>query len=233
MSDALLRMEELISNPYTRVPVCLCLDVSGSMSGQPIQELNEGVRLFYDAIKEDQTAFYAAEISIVVFGGRKAECIRSFSGLKLQPDPPELQAGGMTPMGEAVNMALDLLEQKKREYQSNGVDYFQPWLVLMTDGSPNGDKEEQARAISRTTEAVNNRKLTIFPIGIGSKADMKVLHEFSPKRVPVKLKDLKFREFFTWLSKSVSTTSRSTLGDSIKLDTEGLTEWVDIGDIIE
>ena len=225
MSDLLLRMEDLVNNPTARVPVCLCLDVSGSMSGQPIMELNEGVRLFYEAIKEDEVALYSAEISIVTFGGRNAECICDFASLELQPDPPVLQANGMTPMGEAVNMALDLLEQRKRDYQSKGVDYYQPWLVLMTDGAPNGDSGELSRAIARTTDAINSKKLTIFPIGIGCDADMKVLGNFSPKRAPLKLQGLKFQEFFAWLSKSVSKTSQSTPGESVKLDLEGIKGW--------
>ena len=127
-------------------------------------------------------------------------------------------------------MALDLLDQRKREYRSNGVDYYQPWLVLMTDGAPNGDRGVLTRAISRTTEAVNSRKLTIFPIGIGSDADMKVLGDFSPKRAPLKLQGLKFQDFFAWLSRSVSTTSQSTPGDSVKLDLEGIKVWSDFSE---
>lgn len=223
-NNQLLRIEDLVNNPTARVPVCLCLDISGSMNGQPIDELNEGVRLFYEAIKEDETALYSAEISIVTFGGA-AECRSDFASLELQPNAPKLSASGMTPMGEAVNIALDLLDQRKEEYKERGVDYYQPWLVLMTDGSPNGDSHELSRAINRTVNLVNNKKLTVFPIGIGQDADMNVLMQFSPKRPPLKLKGLKFREFFAWLSKSVSKTSQSTPGESVKLDVEGIKGW--------
>ena len=223
--DLLLRLEDLVNNPTARVPVCLCLDTSASMSGEPIDELNMGVNMFYEAIKEDETALYSAEISIVTFGGDDAECISDFAGLELQPDAPILSAKGMTPMGEAVNMALDLLERRKQEYKDKGVDYYQPWLVLMTDGAPNGNKSELSRAIERTVEAVNQKKLTVFPIGIGDDADMAVLKEFSPRRAPLKLQGLKFREFFAWLSKSVSKTSQSTPGEHIELDLEGIKGW--------
>lgn len=224
-NNLLVRLEDLVNNPTARVPVCLCLDISGSMDGQPINELNEGVRLFYEAIKEDETALYSAEISIITFGGDNAECIADFASLELQPNAPRLTASGMTPMGEAVNMALDLLERRKEEYKDRGVDYYQPWLVLMTDGEPNGDKAELSRAIDRTVELVNQKKLTVFPIGIGTYADMNVLGQFSPKRPPLKLQGLKFREFFAWLSKSVSKTSQSTPGESVKLDVEGIKGW--------
>ena len=224
-NNLLVRIEDLVNNPTARVPVCLCLDTSGSMDGQPINELNEGVRFFYNAIKEDETALYSAEISIVTFGGNNAECIADFASLELQPNAPKLSASGMTPMGEAVNMALDLLERRKDEYKDKGVDYYQPWLVLMTDGEPNGNKSELSRAINRTVELVNQKKLTVFPIGIGAYADMNVLGQFSPKRSPLKLQGLKFREFFEWLSKSVSKTSQSMPGESVKINLEEIKGW--------
>ena len=122
-------------------------------------------------------------------------------------------------------MALDLLETRKKDYRNAGVDYYQPWLVLMTDGGPNGAEDELRRAISRTVEAVNNKKLTIFPIGIGPEADMRVLAQFSPNRSPLKLQGLKFREFFAWLSQSVSRTSQSIPGENVKLDIDGIKGW--------
>ena len=165
-NNLLLRMEDLVNNPTARVPVCLCLDVSGSMDGNPINELNEGVKLFYDAIKDDEVAMYSAEICVITFGGNSAMCLEDFASLELQPNPPKLSASGLTPMGEAVNMALDLLENRKQEYRDKGVDYYQPWLVLMTDGDPNGSESELKRAIKRTVDLVNAKKLTVIPIGI-------------------------------------------------------------------
>ena len=73
MNNDLLRIEDLVNNPTARVPVCLCLDVSGSMDGEPIRELNDGVRMFYDAIREDETALYAAEVCIITFGRNGAK----------------------------------------------------------------------------------------------------------------------------------------------------------------
>lgn len=218
MSDnnLLLRLEDLVNNPTARVPVCLCLDTSGSMYGAPINELNEGVKLFFDSIREDETALYAAEVSIVTFGS-EVTCIEDFANVQRQTNIPKLQANGGTPMGEAVNLALDLLEKRKTEYRDKGVDYYQPWLVLMTDGQPNGSNSELKKAIKSVNELVNSRKLTVFPIAIGDDADIDVLKLFSPKRQPLKLKGLMFREFFQWLSKSISTTSQSTPGETILL----------------
>lgn len=252
MND-LLRLQDLVNNPTARVPVCLCLDTSGSMgrivggevqqTGQQvfkdgklwnvvtggisaIDELNEGVKTFYDELNSDEIAQYSAEVCIVTFGGSAPQLIVDFANIDRQTELPRLTADGDTPMGEAVNMALDCLEKRKQEYQEKGVDYYQPWLVLMTDGTPEGSSQiELERAIQRTAEMVHSKKLSIFPIGIGEAADMDTLARFSPLRTPLRLKGMRFKEFFQWLSQSVSHTSMSMPGEKIQLDTEGIKGW--------
>ena len=136
---------ELLTNPTPRVPICLCLDVSGSMHGETINELNKGVSLFFDAIRRDEIALYSAEIAIVTFG-YTVECVRDFAGLTVDATIPVLEAEGTTPMGEAVNLALQKLTERKQAYKNTGVDYYQPWLVLMSDGEPNGNTLELQKA---------------------------------------------------------------------------------------
>jgi uncharacterized protein YegL len=255
MSNDLLRKKDLVNNPTARVPVCLCLDTSGSMDrvigddfqrtgrqeysdGQmwdivtggtsAIDELNKGVEMFYDAIRSDEVAMYSAEICVVTFGGNEPKLVLDFASIERQTELPKLTASGETPMGEAVNLALDCLERRKQEYSDVGLSYFQPWLVLMTDGEPNGSSQELERAVKRTVQMVQDRKLTVFPIGIGDDADMQALARFSPNRQPKRLRETKFPEFFQWLSQSVSRTSQSTPGEKVPLDIEGMQGWAEI-----
>ena len=217
--DELIRRQDLVDNPTTRVPVCLCLDTSGSMRGTPIDELNRGVSQFYKAIREDEVAMYAAEICIVSMGGNEPTIVSDFTSIAQQNEIPELTAFGGTPMAKAVNMALDCLERRKQEYQDAGVDYYQPWLVIMSDGRPNRAPVAMETATSRTNELVNNHKLTMFPVLFGDKLDGKeTLQKFSPKRQVLRLSGWKFSQFFEWLSKSVSKTSISMPGENILLD---------------
>lgn len=211
MSNLELFDQDLLDNPSARVPVCLVLDTSGSMQGKPIDELNQGVQMFMNEIREDEMASLSAEISIITFGG-KVQQVVEFSNIENQT-APLLQPVGRTPMGEAVNLALDVLEARKKTYASLGIDYYQPWLVLMTDGAPTDDI---TAAAARTRELINNNKLTIFPIGIGSEAHIPTLQQFSPKLPPVKLKGLNFNEFFIWLSQSITMKSQSTPGEEVK-----------------
>ncbi|WP_205300037.1 VWA domain-containing protein [Pantoea sp. Tr-811] len=155
--DYLFSQEDLVNNPTARVPICLVLDVSGSMAGSPIEELQEGVHIFHDAIREDEVARYAAEISIVTFG-RDAKRIVDFMPVERQ-DIPVLVAGGTTPMGRGVNLALDLLDARKSDYRRAGVDCYQPWMVVMTDGEPTDDI---SHASERIRELYANRELTVF-----------------------------------------------------------------------
>lgn len=224
---ALVEMEDLFENPTPRVPVALCLDCSGSMMGEPIAELNEGVKTFYKAINDDEIARFSAEICIVTFGPVSLEA--DFATLDVRPQPPILSASGNTPMGEAVLLALDCLEQRKEAYKASGVDYYQPWLVLMTDGQPYGGSTQVLNEqINRVSSMVESEKLTVFPIGIGPRADMNVLQRFSPGRDALRLQGLKFSEFFSWLSKSVSRVSQSTPGDKVDLDLSGLRGWAQL-----
>jgi uncharacterized protein YegL len=253
--DSIIKLEDLVNNPTPRVPVCLCLDTSGSMNrvvsgtvcqtgrtvyrdGQiwngvsggvsAIEELSKGVNQFFEAIRTDEVAMYSAEICVITFGGERAEIISPFATVDQQENSFELDADGQTWMGEAVNMALDCLEKRKNEYRSKGIDYFQPWLVIMTDGQPNGSQSELKKAISRVQTMVNNRKLTVFPLGVGPDVDMSVLAQFSPKRTPLKVSETKYKEFFEWLSQSVVTTSQSMPGETQTLDIAGIKGWSEL-----
>jgi uncharacterized protein YegL len=206
--DLRLRLDELTENPTARVPVCLALDTSGSMAGTKLEELNAALASFYDTVRKDEMASISAELAIVTFGHSVAK-VTDFSSVNRQ-QVPALNAAGATPMGAAVAMSLDMLDQAKRVYSEMGVDYFQPWLVLMTDGEPTDDITESVR---RCQELVGKRKLTVFPIAIGKDANLKTLQSFSPNLPPLRMESTDLRRFFAWLSMSITHASMSNPGD--------------------
>jgi len=210
-----IRNEDLVENPTPRVPVSLCIDTSGSMMGDKIRELVEGIKLFYDAIDEDDDAHDSAEVSVVAFNSG-ANVVQDFASIEGLRRDIAITPSGLTHLGEGVNLALDTLEKRKALYSNSGVLYYQPWLVLMTDGQPNGDRQTLERAIERVASLVADKKLTVFPIGIGADADMNVLGRF--RQPPLRLEGLSFREFFEWLSKSVSKVSQSMPGGEPPID---------------
>jgi uncharacterized protein YegL len=195
---------------------------------RPIDELNRGLEMFFQSVLSDEMARFSAELAIVTFGKNGVQILRDFSLIDTNPTPPKLGANGLTPMAQAVECSLDLMKKRKEQYRAAGVEYFQPWLVLMTDGEPD-DKQEAQKVGNQCQQMANEKKLVVFGIGIGDKANMGVLQYFTPhQRRPLKLKGLKFNKFFEWLSASICSVSASTPGDKIKLDLEGLTGWAEL-----
>lgn len=199
---------DLIDNPTPRCPVALVLDTSGSMFGQPIEQLNAGIRLFIDEVKRDDLARWSVDLAVYTAGG-SADCIQSFIGVEQIAGFAPLDASGGTPLGPATRMALDDLEARKKSYRDAGVPYYQPWLVLISDGAPDYGWQDAAQRASALSA---QRKLVSLPIGVQG-ADLGVLSQFSSKPA-VALDGLKFRELFQWLSASMARVSASTSSDA-------------------
>jgi uncharacterized protein YegL len=224
-----VRKEDLLENPTNRVPVALCLDVSGSMAGEPMRELNDGVEQFFAALRQDPVARHSAEVALVAFADHPG-VVLDFQSLDRVLLPPRLATGSAlgisTDLGGGVALALDVLEMRKREYKDTGVDYFQPFLVLMTDGQPT--TEAHRASAPRVCALEQQNKLVVMPIGIGAHADLGTLTTFSHKRKPLRLKGLSFVAFFKWLSRSVVRVSQSMPGERVALPTEGISGWGEI-----
>lgn len=201
---------EFATNPEQRCPVMLLLDSSYSMTGAPIIELNEGIKLFKQNIQEDEIAALRVEVAIVTFGNRP-KLIQDFSTVS-KFNPPKLQADGNTPMGAAIEIALDKLEERKNIYKSNGVPYYQPWVLLISDGIPT---DNYNRAAQRVRAAAAQRKLSFYCVAVRN-ADLNILKQIAPEDTPpLPLEGLKFKELFKWLSASVRATSRHEIGEQV------------------
>lgn len=211
MSDQIsFETDEFASNPEPRCPCVLLLDVSGSMNGRSLDELNAGLTTFRDELATDSLAMLRVEVGIVTFGPVKVECPFVSASTFY---PPTLQSQGDTPMGAAIMQALDMVEDRKREYRTGGISYYRPWVFLITDGAPT-DSWQAAAAAVREGEA--SKKFAFFAIGVKG-ADMNVLRQISV-REPLPLEGLKFRELFSWLSSSLRSVSRSTPGTEVSLN---------------
>jgi len=204
---------EFIDNPEPRCPVVLLLDVSGSMSGAPINALNEGVALLSQELLSDRLASKRVEISIFSFGDGVKE-VQEF----VSPNafyPPQFEASGTTPMGEAVVKACETLEIRKNKYKQAGVGYYRPWIFLITDGAPTDyDTHYWKSAVDMVRSGEQSKKLLFFGVGVEG-ADRGKLNELCPQNRPsIALKGLSFRELFSWLSSSLKSVSSENPGSS-------------------
>jgi uncharacterized protein YegL len=210
MSIDFNKVELDTSNPEPRCPCVLVLDTSGSMGGAPITQLNEGLQTFREALSKDELAMLRVEIAIITFGvsvGIAQEFVTANQFV-----PPNLAANGGTPMGQAINLALDKINERKQLYKQNGISYYRPWVFLITDGSP-GDEWNSAAQRVQADEA--KKKIAFFSVGVDG-ADMSVLGQIS-SRQPLKLRGANFQEMFVWLSSSLSGVSHSQPGEEVPL----------------
>jgi uncharacterized protein YegL len=212
---------EFADNPEPRCPCILLLDTSLSMKGQPVNELNQGVRIFKDELMADEMAAKRVEVAIISFG--PVETLTDFQTADVF-EPPLLEARGDTPIGAAIEAALALLDQRKQSYRRNGIAYYRPWIFLITDGGPT-DYWNAAAAKVKAGEAANH--FSFFSVGVeGARID--ILSQIGT-REPLKLKELRFRDLFVWLSKSLGSVSKSAVGDKVDLENPATpTGWASV-----
>jgi uncharacterized protein YegL len=203
---------EFATNPDPRCACVLLLDTSGSMEGDPIKALNQGLAAFQQDLQDDLLASRRVEIAIVTFGAGGVQKVHDFV-IAREFMAPTLSAAGETPMGAAINIGLDMVTERKAQYKAGGVSYYQPWVFMITDGAPT-DGEAWVSAAQRTQAAMAAKGLVFFAVGVAN-ANMDTLSRITPRTL--KLDGLKFRELFLWLSQSQKRVSGSKVGEQVAM----------------
>lgn len=203
-------------SPNPRAAILLTLDGSGSMAGEKIAQQNAGVKKFGRTVKADRLSAADIELAVVGVGtglGGGVEVLNDFTPAAAW-EPPELRAGGDTPLGRGLLTGLSLLHRRHTVYREHDLLYHPPMVVLITDGGENASPEEFARAGGIIRELEQREAIRFYPIGVDG-ADMDRLSTLSI-RPPYKLHGLDFDRFFDWLARSVRQVSRSVPGDGFE-----------------
>jgi uncharacterized protein YegL len=236
---------EFANNPEPRCPCVLLLDVSYSMSevvrgagaatGEVVQRdgqayqivaggttridlLNDGLQAYKDDLTADTLASQRVEVCVMTFGGR-VETVTPFVTAD-QFTPPTLTAAGDTPMGAAIDAALDAVAERKRMYREHGVPYYRPWVFLITDGGPT---DAWRTAAKRVREAEEAKQVAFFAVGVEG-ANFDTLKQIAVRK-PLSLKGMNFRELFVWLSQSQRAVSQSQVGGEDKVALPSPAGW--------
>lgn len=150
------------------MPVFLLLDVSGSMSGLKIEELNQ-------AVEEMLKAFTREEVKIVInmitFGDRVDFKMQQQTVQDAIDNWVPLNASGMTPMGMALKMAKDLIEDREIVPSKS----YRPLVVLVSDGEPTDEWEGPMKDFITTGRSQKCQRLAM---AIGEGANQKILNKF-------------------------------------------------------
>lgn len=196
-----------------KLPVCLVLDTSGSMiekssrsrgSFTKIDELNRNMDELLLTIQKDSSAKLMSDICLIACGGEHPTVLNGYTSVdKIRFD--HLEPSGRTPLGESVNLALDLLEKRRDYYRKNNIEHYKPIMMIMTDGLPTEEDSYVLASAKRCCDAVEKDGLKLLPICIGEDSETDVLDLFSPKVKAKKIVDINvFMELFKQLSKSMS-----------------------------
>ena len=177
-----------LPDPQARQAICFALDTSLSMDGEKLDGLNAGLREFFSLAKANRDAWTSIDVAVVAFGPG-VRTVLDFSS-PAQQDAPRLTAGGATPMGQAVELCLQMIDRyQQAAHRRPSV------LVIVADGRSTDDTLQAAQ---RCNVMSQGNQLVVYPVAIGQDADRAGLEQFAPnvrvrEAAPSGMSDL-FRE---------------------------------------
>jgi uncharacterized protein YegL len=204
---------QLRSKNAQRTLCVLVVDASISMeANDAIGEVTRGLSVFERDLKADPIAKDRVRVLVVRAGGDVSIARNWTDGSDFSA--PNLSAGGDTPLGEAMRLALDQCEDQRAQVQASGNACTLPYIFLLSDGEPNDDGWEDEAEACRRAEAAG--KVFVMPFGTGA-ANLEKLQNFTNKHV-FQLKGNSFVEFFAFVARTMRTATRSKPGARLQLE---------------
>lgn len=202
----MLHLQDNLSPYYSQerlLPCIILADCSDSMVGAPIAELNQGLLEFGKALQPEPLANGRVDVCVMSF----ANGVKTELGFRSAEDyqAPTLTAGGLTAFNEAVNTALEKIDDRKVDYRQLGIYRIRPLLFVLTGSFPT-DKHLEADTRERLQNYIANKKVNYIPVGIGG-ANIPHLQSYypdsAPQKVVLKAEQACFKDVFTWLAASI------------------------------
>lgn len=191
---------------------CLLLvDTSGSMNGDAINSLNEGINRFKEDVCKDERTKNILDVAIVEFNSTVRR-VQNWCPIEYM-EPVNLVANGGTDMEGGLRLAIDMVRERSRFYLfESGTTPYKPWIILITDGYPNGPIDSIAAEIA---DLDAKGKLHLWSLAVEG-ADTSVLNKLCGGKRALKLKGKDFTEFFNWVNMSMRSVSQSSPGEKAK-----------------
>lgn len=183
-----------------RLPVYLLLDTSGSMTGEPIEAVKNGMQMMIHSLRQNPQAIETAFVSIITFDSDAKQLIPLTDLASFQT--VDLKAAGTTALGAALSLLADKLENEVTKTTLEQKGDWKPIVFIMTDGVPTDDWQAGFQKLKAV------KKGLIVGCAAGNNADDKVLKEIADQVVRLSNTDAdSIGKFFQWVSASIATTS--------------------------
>lgn len=198
-----------------RLPVYLLVDTSGSMMGEAIESVRNGLQMLVSALRQDPYALETAYLSVITFDTRAKQVTPLTELMSFQM--PDLQANGVTAMGEALSLLADCINREVQKGSAEVKGDWKPVVFLLSDGLPTDDLQKGINAIRGVKTG------TFVACAAGSGADTNVLKQITESVVSLDTADANsIKAFFKWVSASISVSSQKV--DLNKKEVNGLGE---------
>ena len=193
-----------MSNFVRRLPVYLLLDCSGSMSGEPIEAVRQGIETLVNELRGDPQALETAYLSVITFAST-AQQTSPLTELMLFKIP-QLSASGATALGGALQVLRDCVENEVRKNSAEQKGDWRPLVFIMTDGYPTDDEIFEREAQNIKSMKVAN----IIACAAGPYADPTVLKKITDNVLIMNnMSAGDMSQFFAWVSGSIKMSSKS------------------------
>lgn len=204
-------MKVAVGEGMRRLPIYLLLDTSGSMAGAPIEAVRRGVELFKQEGGQDTFVKETVYVGIITFGG-EAEFVTKglipFDSFVEDFQPVTLSAGGETPLGQALWLLIESLDQDVKGAVKGGEKGdWKPLVFTLTDGQPTDDwQKPRDEILSREKKKVIN----VITVGCGPSLNQQTLKDIAiGPTFNMGSDDASFKKFFQWVTQTVKAVSKS------------------------
>lgn len=183
-----------------RLPVYLLLDTSGSMMGEPIEAVKNGVQVMISSLRQNPQAIETAFISIITFDSSAKQIVPLTDLASFQM--PDISATGTTALGDALMTVSRCIDSEVATTTAESKGDWKPLVFIMTDGIPTDDYQNGLAELRRRKTGF------IVACAAGSGADASVLKQITENVVMLDNADSQsISKFFAWVTASIGVTS--------------------------